>query len=66
MEDSLIAMIKQFYTKDGIVNRELTQEEIITFAADGDTEARKEILKQELKTALSNDDRIKAILKFLL
>ena len=57
-------VIRNFYTPDGIITRELTQEEIIAFAKLGDVECRREILKAKWAT-MTDAQKVKAIFKLL-
>ena len=58
-------MKKQFHTSSGIIEKELTQQEIEQFAAFGDAEARREICKQEFAAASTVAQKIDAIKKYL-
>jgi len=55
-------MKKQFHTPDGIIERELTDEELIIFADDDDV--RKETTKKELLN-LSDSEKITKIMEYL-
>ena len=56
---------KTFYTKDGAETRELTQQEIEDLAVIGDDECKKEIFMQEVKAAVTIEEKVAAIIKFL-
>lgn len=58
-------MKKIFHTPKGIIEREVTQEELIQLAQMGDKEAKKELAKQELKKALTSDKKLNVIIKYL-
>lgn len=59
-------MKKEFHTPEGVETKELTSEEIEKYANEGDTEAKKEILKQEVKSAKTIEERVSAIEKYLM
>ena len=54
-----------FYSKDGKITREITKEERDKFAASGDQAAMTDLLKEEISKAISQDQKIDAILKYL-
>ena len=58
-------MKREFHTKGKKVIRDLTPEEIVEFAAFGDTEAKQEILKQEVALAANTEAKVQAILTYL-
>lgn len=58
-------MKKTFYTKTGEEERELTDAEVTAFAARGDDDCKREILRKEKQTAGNLQARIEAIEKFL-
>lgn len=58
-------MKKTFYTPTGEETRELTSQELSFFAASGDIQARKEILSQDKAKALTIEERVAAIEKYL-
>ena len=56
---------KTFHSKDKVETRQLRQEEIEEFAVLGDSEARKELLRQNLLVAKSLQEKVKLIKEFL-
>ena len=59
-------MKKEVMTTQGKKEITLTQAQIVEFAAQGDKEAKKELLSQSLGLAASNTERLDAIEKYLL
>lgn len=53
------------HTKNGISKRELMEQEIEDFAAQGSEEAKKEIAKKEYAAAATDADKLNAIAKRL-
>jgi len=53
------------HTKDGIFEREATQEEIETLAKANGIEAKTEILKSDISKAVTTDEKVNKILEFL-
>jgi len=58
-------MKKEFHTPSGKITRELTKEEINIFAESGDIEAKKEIVKEDFKQLLTNQEKIDKIAAYL-
>ena len=58
-------MKKQFHTKDGIIDRELTENEIQEFAEMGDRNCQLELAKEESKKALSIEEQLIIIERYL-
>lgn len=55
----------QEHTKQGVTNKQLTEQEIIDLAATGNYAARKEIAKNEVLNASSIQEELDAIKKLL-
>lgn len=58
-------VFRTFFTPTGKETRELTQEELESFANSGDPECRKELSKQELKELSTSEQKIDLILDHL-
>lgn len=58
-------MKKTFCTPQGTITREITREELLSFAAHGDQEAKQVICKEKIAKALSLQDEIDAIKELL-
>jgi Arc/MetJ family transcription regulator len=58
-------MKKIYFTPGGDITKELTKAEVEALALDGDKEAKKELLKDEIKIATTNSERLDAIEKYL-
>ena len=61
----MIDMIRTFYTPQGRETRELTKEEVDTFAQSGDIEAKKEKAGEKLALATTITHKIDAVIEFL-
>ncbi len=59
-------MNKQFFTKDGVIVRELTEVEVEAFAKRGDSDAQKELFKKQLELAVNANEKIDAVCDYLL
>lgn len=58
-------MRRTFHTPEGIIVRELTPEEVRELARNGDSEAIREIAREEWKTANTSTKKIAVIAKAL-
>ncbi len=58
-------MKKIFYTRDGTIEKELTQTEIEAFASRGDIECKRELMRQRMKTAATAGEKIAIIGQYL-
>lgn len=56
---------KMFHTKDGVVERELTNEEVIQFAKMGDAEARQEVFSKKWLQVTTSTDKLELIKRIL-
>lgn len=54
-------MKKQFFTKDGMIERETTPEELTFFANLGSNEAKKAIAKEKFDKALTIEEKVAAL-----
>lgn len=60
-----MSIAKQFHTPTGTYIKELTQEELVSFASQGDYECKKELAKQNLATAKTDSDKLAIVLELL-
>jgi hypothetical protein len=58
-------MRRQFHTPEGIIERELTQDEITQFASMGDSEVKKELARQQWKMTGTWEQKINIIAELL-
>lgn len=61
-----MTVYKTFFTKDGEITRELTEQEVIKFAKGGDFECLKELFKTKWVTLTTDAQRIEVIKKLLI
>lgn len=63
-EGGIEMVIKQFFTPNGVITRELTPEEMAGAFKD-DVEVKREVVKLKLKTAITDTEKLNAILEYL-
>jgi hypothetical protein len=58
-------MEKTFFTKEGMIQRQLIEQEIVDMAAMGDMDCKKELVKSKLLTVTKIEDKVDLILDYL-